>query len=171
MLGCGGSGAGNPATGFQFFMFAAVFSCAMTSIAGNSTLPLTWSPWQCVLMIVVIGRPVSSLIAAMIGAPKFGFLVSTTVTPSPRSSTAVVPPPPRSRTSVSESFSTSTVGGPGGWPPRPAGCWKAPMVFDSGPPNRSRPSKSLRFILTLLRKERLAVQNGIIVPIRFLASS
>ena len=43
------------------FMFAAVFSCATISTsAGNSTFPLTWSPCVCVLMSTVTGFGVSS---------------------------------------------------------------------------------------------------------------
>ena len=63
-------------------MFAFVFSCVTTStVAGNSTLPLTWSPCVWVLMIVVTGFGVSSLILSRIGWPQPGFFVSTTTTP------------------------------------------------------------------------------------------
>src|SRR4029450_13536587 len=64
-------------------MFAAVFSCTMTStVAGNSTFPLTWYPCVCVLMMVVMGFGVSSLILSRNGWPHPGFFVSTTTTPA-----------------------------------------------------------------------------------------
>ena len=94
-------------------MFALVFSWTMTStVAGNSTLPLTWSPCVCVLMIVVTGFGVSSLILSRIGWPQPGFFVSTTTTPSAPTKTAVLPPPPFSMNRLSLSFSTSTTFGP-----------------------------------------------------------
>ena len=91
-----------------FSMFAFVFSCATKSIvAGNSTLPLTWSPCVCVLIKVVTGFGVSSLILSRIGLPQPGFLASTTTTPFAVTNTAVLPPPPRSTNRLSLTFSTS----------------------------------------------------------------
>jgi hypothetical protein len=80
---------------FIVFMFSAVFTCVTTStLAGNSTLPLTWSKCVCVLMIVVIGLSVTSLIFAISGWPHPGFLVSTTTTPLAVMNTPLFPPPP-----------------------------------------------------------------------------
>ena len=80
-----------------FSMLVLVFSCATTStVAGNSTLPLTWSPCVCVLISIVTGFGVSSLILSRIGLPQPGFFASTTVTPLAVTKTAVLPPPPRS---------------------------------------------------------------------------
>ena len=63
-------------------MFAAVFSCTMTStVAGNSTFPLTWSPWVWVLIMVVIGLVVRFRMASSTGRPQSGSFVSTTTTP------------------------------------------------------------------------------------------
>jgi hypothetical protein len=90
-------------------MLAAVFSCTMTStVAGNSTFPLTWSPCVCVLMMVVMGFGVSVLMVSRIGWPHPGFFVSTTTTPDVPTKTAVLPPPPVSMNRLSRSFSTST---------------------------------------------------------------
>jgi hypothetical protein len=51
-LGCSGP----PLTGRISRINFAVFSCATTStVAGNSTLPPTWSKCVCVLMMVVTG--------------------------------------------------------------------------------------------------------------------
>ena len=60
-------------------MLALVFSCTTTStVAGNSTLPLTWSPCVWVLISIVTGFGVSSLILSRIGLPQPGFFASTT---------------------------------------------------------------------------------------------
>ena len=68
MFGVGFAGAAKPATGFICFISAAVFSwTTMSTVAGNSTLPLTWSPWVCVLTISVTGFGVSSLILSITG--------------------------------------------------------------------------------------------------------
>src|SRR5437762_1045864 len=75
--GCATNDAGRIAA-----MFAFVFSwTTMSTEAGNSTLPLTWSPCVCVLTIVVTGLLVSVLILSSSGWPQPGFLVSTTTTP------------------------------------------------------------------------------------------
>src|ERR1700730_11632672 len=52
------------------------FSCATTSTLGNSTLPLTWSKWLWVLMMVVTGFGVSSWIFARITWPQPAVFVS-----------------------------------------------------------------------------------------------
>jgi hypothetical protein len=59
----GASGAGvMPVAGRMASMFLAVFSWVTTStVAGNSTLPLTWSPCVWVLMIILIGRRARSV--------------------------------------------------------------------------------------------------------------
>ena len=76
-------------------MFLAVFSWVTTStVAGNSTLPLTWSPCVCVLMIIVTGLSVTLLIFSSSGVPQPGFFVSTTTTPAAVMKTALFPPPP-----------------------------------------------------------------------------
>ena len=76
-------------------MFAAVTSwVTISTLAGNATLPLTWSWWLCVLMRVVTGLSVSSPIASRIDWPQPGFLESTTTTPPLVTKTAVLPPPP-----------------------------------------------------------------------------
>ena len=94
-------------TGLIFFMLAAVLSCVtISTVAWNSTFPLTWSPCVCVLTIIVTGLFVSSLILFSSGWPHPGFLVSTTVTPLACTKTAVFPPPPRSTNRLSLSFST-----------------------------------------------------------------
>ena len=103
------------AVGTIFFMFAAVFSCTtMSTVAGNSTLPLTWSPCVCVLMIVVTGllRQLLDLVenrlppARVLGVHD-GDAVGLT-------KTAVLPPPPFSTNRLSFSFSTSTTFGAAG---------------------------------------------------------
>ncbi len=97
-------------------MFAAVFSCAtISTVVGNSTFPLTWSPCVWELMILVIGLLLSSLILVRIGCPQPGFLVSTTVMPSACTNTAVFPPPPFSTKKLSFSLSTSTTMGAAGF--------------------------------------------------------
>ena len=65
----GAPGAGvMPVAGRIASMFLAVFSCVTTStVAGNSTLPLTWSPCVCVLMIIVTGLSVTLLILSSSG--------------------------------------------------------------------------------------------------------
>jgi hypothetical protein len=78
-----------------FSMLTFVFSCVtMSTVAGNSTLPLTWSPWVWVLISVVTGFGVSSFTLSRIGWPQPGFFASTTVTPLAVTKTAVLPPPP-----------------------------------------------------------------------------
>ena len=112
-------------TGFICFMLAAVFSwTTMSTVAGNSTLPLTWSPCVWVLMIRTTGFVLSSLILSRIGVPQPGFFVSTTVMPSAMTNTAVFPPPPLRRKKLSLSFSTSTTLGAGG-------CWYAFTAIDN----------------------------------------
>ena len=87
----------SPEMSFHSRISRCVFSCATTStVAGNSTLPLTWSKCVCVLMIVVTGLGVSSRILSISGCPQPGTLVSTSTTPSPVTNAAELPPPPRS---------------------------------------------------------------------------
>src|SRR5678815_1702123 len=114
-------------------MFFAVFSCTMTStVAGNSTFPLTWSPCVCVLMMVVMGFGVRSLMRSRIGWPHPGFFVSTTTTPDAPMKTAVLPPPPVSMNRLSRSFSTSTTLGAACAAPA-AGCCEAATASDRAP--------------------------------------
>ena len=77
-------------------MLAFVLSWVTTSAVtpANSICPLVWSPWVCVLMIVVIGLLVMDLIFSSRGGPHPGFFVSTTATPFDVRNTAVFPPPP-----------------------------------------------------------------------------
>ena len=89
-------------------MLAFVFSCTTTStVAGNSTLPLTWSPCVWVLMMRTTGLLDSSLILSRMGWPQPGFFVSTTVMPFAPTNTAVLPPPPFRTNRLSLSFSTA----------------------------------------------------------------
>ena len=93
MLGGFGLGAADE-FGRISFMFAAVFTCVTTSTsAGNSTLPLTWSPCVWVLTIIVTGLFVTFLIASSSGCPQPGFFVSTTTTPLAVMKTELLPPP------------------------------------------------------------------------------
>src|SRR5438128_6707140 len=116
-------------------MVVFVFSCAtISTLAGNSTLPLTWSPWLCVLMTVVTGLGVSSPILLSIGCPHPASFVSTTTTPLAVTKTAVFPPPPFSTNRLSLILSTVTTLGVD-CPP----CWYAPTVSENAPIVTSAP--------------------------------
>ena len=95
-------------------MFALVFSCTtMSTVAGNSTLPLTWSPCVCVLISSVTGLGVSSLILSRIGCAPAGVLrVHDRDAVRAVTKTAVLPPPPFNMNRLSLIFSTSTTLGP-----------------------------------------------------------
>src|SRR5580693_6400666 len=68
---------GNPVGGTIFSMLALVFSwVTMSIVAGNSTLPPTWSACVWVLISRTTGLLVSSLILSRIGWPQPGFLAS-----------------------------------------------------------------------------------------------
>src|SRR5437773_50348 len=140
-------------------MLVFVFSCTMMStVAGKSTLPLTWSPCVWVLISVVTGLLVSSLILSRTGWPQPGFFASTTTTPVPVMNTAVFPPPPLSTNRLSLSFSTSTI--LGACCPAPPAC-RAATTIDSAPTPISTPRATLLFILNLhYQNARQAVYYG-----------
>jgi len=118
------------------FMFAAVFSCVTISTsAGNSTLPLTWSPCVCVLTTIMTGWFVTFLIASSSGCPHPGFFVSTTMTPFWVMKTELLPPPPFMTYRLSLSLSISTTIGA-----CPAGCCTAAAVNVRAPDASRTPS-------------------------------
>ena len=78
-------------------MFAFAFSCAMNStLRGKSGFPPVWSPWECVLMIVVTGLAVTDFTWSRMALPKPAYLASMSTTPLSAMNTVVFPamPPP-----------------------------------------------------------------------------
>src|SRR5688572_4443809 len=143
------------------FMFSAVLTwVTMSTLSAKATLPLTWSPCVCVLMMRTTGLLVSSLILARIGWPQPGFFVSTMVTPSAPTNTVVLPPPPRSMKRLSLSLSTSTTIAAGA-----AGCCAAWTASVSAPIAIRAPSTTSRFIRYLLLSgaEALDMNHRIVV--------
>ena len=75
-----------------FVMFALVFSCATTSTLPNASLLPVWSPWVCVVMMVVTGLFVTDFTLSSSVGPQPANLVSTSVTPASVMNTATLPP-------------------------------------------------------------------------------
>src|SRR5712692_1986896 len=118
-------------------------------VAGNSTLPLTWSACVCVLISRTTGLLVSSLILSRIGWLQSGFFASTTVTPPAMMNTAVLPPPPFSTNRLSLSLVTSRTFGAA------AGCCAA-TTSDKAQATTSTPRTIIRFMLFLLERRLVA---------------
>src|SRR6202521_3092288 len=148
---------GNPVGGTIFSMLALVFSCVtMSIVAGNSTLPPTWSACVWVLISRITGLLVSSLILSRIGWPQPGFFASTTVTPSAMMNTAVLPPPPLSTNRLSLSLVTSKTFGA-------VACCCAATTRDTALATTSTLRTIIRFMRSL-QERRLFAQTRMLLP-------